>query len=145
MDEVNVIRIRRLLKTETDAELTRDLQTLTAQRDAAQKQVERYAGEIAVIEAELACRRLAAYWEAHPELTRVAVGDRLLVTEEFIESKKGLYRVNPKEWSLGVQCVVSYINSEDGGVDFGGTTTGSIPLLAMVAMRRAYLESEGAK
>lgn len=56
MDEVNVIRIRRLLKTETDAELTRDLQTLTAQRDAAQKRVERLDTEIEHIKAELARR-----------------------------------------------------------------------------------------
>lgn len=53
MDDVTMIRIRRLLKPETDAELTRDLQTLTAQRDAAQKQVDRLAEEIEFIEAEL--------------------------------------------------------------------------------------------
>lgn len=53
MDEVTMIRIRRLLKTETEAELTSDLQTLTAQRDAAQQQVDRLAEEIEFIEAEL--------------------------------------------------------------------------------------------
>ena len=56
MDEVNVIRIRRLLKTETDAELTRDLQTLRDQRDAALKQAARLAREIDTIEAELVRR-----------------------------------------------------------------------------------------
>lgn len=56
MDDVTIIRIRRLLKMETDAELTRDLQTLIAQRDAALKQVERLAEEIAHIENELARR-----------------------------------------------------------------------------------------
>lgn len=88
MDDVNVIRIRRLLKTETDAELTRDLQTLTTQRDAAQKQVERYAEEIEHIKAELVRRQLAEYWLAHPELTAVAVGDRLLVTKELLDYRE---------------------------------------------------------
>lgn len=145
MDEVNVIRIRRLLKTETDAELTRDLQTLIAQRDAAQKQVARLAKEIGHIENELVRRHLAAYWQANPQLTAIAVGDKLLVTEEFIECKKGLYRVNPIEWNLGVQCVVVYVNIYEGGVDFGGIGTGGVPLLTLVAMRRAYLERDAAK
>lgn len=145
MDEVNVIRIRRLLKTETDAELTRDLQTLIAQRDAALKQAGMLAEEIDTIEAELARRQLAAYWLAHPELTAVAAGDKLLVTGEFMECKKGLYRVNPIEWNLGVQCVVVYVNIYEGAVDFGGASTGGVPLLTLVAMRRAYLESEVTK
>lgn len=82
MDEVNVIRIRRLLKTETEAELTRDLQTLTAQRDAAQKQVERLAEEIDTIKAELIRR------ERETADYSLKVGYHLWATDEFLKGER---------------------------------------------------------
>lgn len=56
MDDVSVIRIRRLLKTETDAELIDDLHKLMVERETARKQITRLTDEIAVIETELARR-----------------------------------------------------------------------------------------
>ncbi len=82
MDDVNVIRIRRLLKTETDAELTRDLQTLTAQRDAAKKQVERYAEEIEHIKAELVRR------ERETADYSLKVGCHLWVTDSWLKGER---------------------------------------------------------
>lgn len=139
MDEVNVIRIRRLLKTETDAELTRDLQTLIAQRDAAQKQVERYEDEIAVIEIELARRQLV--------VGVLAVGDRLSIIDEVLEhaGNDEVQRMLKRAYKftisniLGdrVQIAIEWASSINDG------TIITVGYNNAVAMRRAYLESEG--
>ncbi len=39
------------------------------------------------VQAELDRRQLAAFWQQHPELVPVAVGDKLLVTQEAYDSK----------------------------------------------------------
>lgn len=95
-------------------------------------------------EAELERRALDAYWAAHPELTRVAVGDKVTITEEFLA-----LRDMRRFWSDVPIIKVSHIDPIDGTVRIedatyapAQVTVGSIPMPTVSRMRDAYLANK---
>lgn len=147
MDE----RLQRLLASESLEDLNANLEQLQADKESAARKVAFCEQEIALIEAELARRQLAAYWLAHPELTAVAVGDRLLITDDFKANREnygGIYA-----WLDTAISVTAIYEIDDEIVcsltgkiaDRDVVGLGSIPLAVASDMRLAYLESKATK
>ncbi len=105
---------------------------------------------IGELEAELARRQLAEYWKAHPELIPVNVGDKLMITQLFIDDRQG--RGGIEGW-LNQNIVVCgiYVSDDDMQIALDGSTNGritlsvgSVPISIVQEMRRAYLSKYNA-
>jgi hypothetical protein len=100
--------------------------------------ITRNRGYIAEHQAELDRRELAAYWTAHPELLRLEVGDRLLVTEEgnlITDYLIGSILVVDNFESLITGGFIGVSHDPDDG------TGDIVPVNTVVRMRAAYLEA----
>lgn len=130
----------------TNEQLQRWINERKAQIAEMQADINREQKVIDDYEAELARRQLAAYLLAHPELTAVAVGDRLLITDDFKANRENYGGI--QSW-LHTDIEVSDLYIDDGMIkcslkgrigDRGVVGVGSIPLEIVSGMRRAYIE-----
>lgn len=94
-------------------------------------------------QAVLGRRALEAYWAANPHLIRLEVGDKLAITQEFIdyieaEVKQGYH------YHVGDVWVVKDLYAKECHIEkdeFMGRQV-NLPLAYASDMRRAYLESQ---
>jgi len=100
------------------------------------------------IEAEIDRRAIEAYWIAHPDLPRLSEGDRLLITDSFVQNREGRGGVDIWRDAQDIKVIalhidgsqpIASINGEKDNRDIVGVV--SMPLDVVIDMRRAYLES----
>ena len=108
--------------------------------------------DAAIVEyqAELDRRAVAAYWQAHPDLLRLEVGDKVLMTEA--KHKNLPFRVRGGIYAVGYTYDIINVQLKDGTliVEFSmlgqGVYTNAYKQKATLeeaqSMRRAWLESE---
>ena len=116
------------------ADLRDEIQRITRLAENHESIAAGHRREIAAIQAEIARRELDAYWEAHPQLTRVAVGDKVVVTAEIVDKYGG-----------GNEAVGKVITVRSINLEYADTTAVSFGVKSDVSiaeasgMRSAYL------
>lgn len=124
----------------SETQLSEQIAIVRRQQESMELALETGKRLLADLEAESERRAVAAYWQAHPELLRLEVGDKLLITEEFIASKRPLFSSFPSSWHIGVLCTVRKIGLKEGSIDIEhGGGTGGVSFDLLQQMRLAYL------
>lgn len=128
------------------------MRTTKAEIKELEAQLKRKCAIVADCQNELDRRAIDAYWESHPELVRLEVGDKVVITEEFQQLK--IEQIGYKEaswwfdsdWAIGaihdIRDVSPITNTGHIERDMGVT---SCPYSVMVGMRRAYLQRQESK
>lgn len=113
--------------------------------ETAQQKLAELEAQLAVIQAELARRKLEAFWQQNAGL-RLAVGDAITITIEYIT----WYMSNPTHklsgvWEDEVFTITDLYPTDDGGVSICTNTVNLmyVPLDIARRMRLAYLQAHG--
>lgn len=104
--------------------------------------------KITELEAEIARRQLAAYWAAHPELTPVNVGDKLVLTTAlfaFRQQTGGWPKYEESRVHNGDECKVVSMDNDFQWftIEIADWQVGNVPMDVVQHMRRAYLAAHG--
>lgn len=101
------------------------------------------------IEAEIERRAIVEYWIAHPDLTCISEGDRLLITDLFVADREGRGGIEIWRDAQEIKVVKVYLDGSQPIASISGKKdnldivgVGSMSLDVVIDMRRAYLESE---
>lgn len=122
------------LQQATDEQLTRWREDRQDRVRDLEREVKRLNGEISLHTAELDRRAIDAYWQAHPEQTRVNVGDRLQITQDMVQEYGGSMD------NVGrIMTVKQLTIRQDGLLNIDLGTIARPTLDFVIQARRAYL------
>lgn len=125
----------------SDSYIQKMIENQTKSIEQHQQSIDVLSSNVKEAQAELDRRTLEAYWTAHPDLTRVAVGDKLLVTEEYIDYFR--YGMRQQTWvTAGMLVTIETINKGYNASLYIEVNefVGVIPIELVHGMKSAYLQ-----
>jgi hypothetical protein len=124
----------------TNEELEFDIEQFEKQLARAQSEVTRLQRVLENAQTELTRRKLEALWQRNAEGLRLAVGDNLLVTEEY-------NNLQPNGWNFTgeIHEIVSLepIGNDELSITCERVYLAAVPLPIARRMREAYLQAHG--